>query len=175
MQPTSPVSPVSPLSAHLHGVVTAGAQWLLTAFPPPAGALAGVRAQAQARAATTVAALLRHPTALDDQLLELCGPGGCVGLDRVSGAVRGPDADSRDPWRTWVDEVVVSWAAVLLGEPAVARRAARAVGERDDGPLGAPAARDLAAGGLLRHPDLLAPVADLHRDALLVTLTGRGA
>jgi hypothetical protein len=65
-----------------------------------------------------------------------------------------------------VDEVVVSWAALLLGDPALAAAAAAAVGESLVGPLVTPSARDLAAATLLRHPDLLAPVADLHRAEL---------
>jgi hypothetical protein len=79
------------------------------------------------------------------------------------------------PWRTWVDEVVVSWAAVLLGDLALAVAAAAAAGEPLDGPLVSPSARDLAAAALLRHPDLLAPVADLHRAELLRALTARTA
>jgi hypothetical protein len=147
-------------------VVTASAQWLLTAFPPPADLFAAMSAQWQAREAVSVAARLRYPTDEDDALLELCGPGGCERLDWLAGADLGAGSVEAPPWRTWVDEVVVSWAAVLLGDPALAAAASVAAGEPLDGPLVSPSATDLAAAALLRHPDLLAPVADLHRAEL---------
>jgi hypothetical protein len=158
------------VTEHRNGIVAASAQWLLTAFPPPADAFAAMSAQWQAREAVSVAARLRYPTDADDALLELCGPGGCERLDWLSGADPGAAPVEAAPWRTWVDEVVVSWAAALLGSPALAASAAVAVGEPLDGPLVTPSARDLAAAALLRHPDLLAPVADLHRAELLRAL-----
>jgi hypothetical protein len=69
-------------------------------------------------------------------------------LERSSGADLGADTVEAAPWRAWVDGVV-DWAAVLLG--------------------------DLAAAALLRRPDLLAPVADLHRAELLRALTAQPA
>jgi hypothetical protein len=66
-------------------------------------------------------------------------------LERSSGADLGADTVESAPWRAWV----VGWAAVLLG--------------------------DLAAAALLRRPDLLAPVADLHRAELLRALTAQPA
>src|SRR3954463_1408572 len=138
------------MSEHRNGVVAASAQWLLTAYPPPADPFAAASAQWQAGEAASVAARLRYPTDADDALLELCGPGGSERLDWLAGSDSGVGCVDGAPWRTWVDEVVVSWAA---GEPL-------------DGPLVTPSAYDLTAAALLRHPDLLAPVADLHRAEL---------
>jgi hypothetical protein len=161
------------MNEHRAGVVAASAQWLLTAFPPPADPFAAMSAQWQAREAVSVAARLRYPTDQDDALLELCGPGGCDRLDWLTGAdLRAGEAA---PWRSWVDEVLVSWAAVLLGDPALAEAAAAATGEPLVGPLVTPSAGDLAAAALLRHPDLLAPVADLHRAELSRALAARAA
>jgi hypothetical protein len=158
------------VTEHLNGIVAASAQWLLTAFPAPADPFASMSAQWQAREAASVAARLRYPTDADDALLELCGPGGCTRLDRLSGADLSAAPAEAAPWRSWVDEVVVSWAAALLGDPVLAAAAAVAAGEPLDGPLLTPSASDLAAAALLRHPDLLAVVADLHRTELLRAL-----
>jgi hypothetical protein len=155
------------VNEHRNGIVAASAQWLLTAFPPAADSFAAASAQWQAREAVWVAARLRYPTDVDDALLALCGPGGCARLDWLAGA----DPVETVAWRTWVDEVVVSWAAALLGDPALAAAGAVAAGEPLDGPLVNPSTDDLAAAALLRHPDLLAPVADLHRAELLSALT----
>jgi hypothetical protein len=166
------------MSEHRDGVVTASAQWLLTAFPPPAGLFAATSAQWQAREAASVAARLRYPTDEDDALLELCGPGGCARLDWLAGADLGAgpgDTAEEAPWRSWVDEVVVSWAAALLGDPALAAEATAAVGEPLHGPLVTPSASDLAAAVLLRHPDLLARVSDLHRAELGAVLAAQRA
>jgi hypothetical protein len=157
------------VTEHRNGIVAASAQWLLTAFPPAAGPFARVSATWQAREAAAVAARLRYPTDADDALLELCGPGGCARLDELSGADLGAAVEAA-PWRTWVDEVVVSWAAALLGSPELAATAAGATDEPLNGPLVTPSAEDLAAAALLRHPDLLARVADLHRAELLEAL-----
>lgn len=93
-------------------------------------------------------------------------------------------------WRTWVDEVVVSWAACLLADPVLAARAVDSVAAAVPRPaarprpfprrggglpsefrrLTAPDARDREAAVLLRHPDLLEPVASLHRDDLYYLL-----
>lgn len=154
--------------------MAASAQWLLTAFPPRPDPFSVARAEWQAREAASVAARLRYPTDADDALLELCGPGGCARLDWAAGADLG-GGEEPAPWRSWVDEVVVSWAAALLGDPALAAAATAAVGDPLDGPLVAPSESHLAAAALLRHPDLLAPVTDLHRAELLETLADRAA
>jgi hypothetical protein len=83
-------------------------------------------AQWQAEEAVSVAAL---PADADDALLELCGPGGCERLDGLSGADLGAAPVEAAPWRTWVDEVV-SWAAALLGNPALAAAARSRWGSR---------------------------------------------
>jgi hypothetical protein len=163
------------MSEHRDAVAAASAEWLLTAFPPSADPFAAMSAQWQAREATGVAARLRYPTDADDVLLELCGPGGSRHLDWLVGGGPWADGDEVEPWRTWVDEVVVSWAAALLGDAALATAAAAATASPLDGPLLAPSAGDLAAAALLRHPDLLAPVADLHRAQLLEALAGQPA
>jgi hypothetical protein len=84
----------------------------------------------------------------------------------------------------------VSWAACLLADQSLARRAvdavAAAVPPSDDRPrphprqpgglpnefrrLVDPDPRDRDAAVLLRHPDLLEPIAELHRDDLLYLL-----
>ncbi|WP_063749017.1 hypothetical protein [Streptomyces sp. NRRL B-24484] len=155
-------------------VVAACARWLLTAFPPPPGAFSRATAEAQAWQAATVAAALRHPTGLDAELLHLLGPGGSDRLDELTGHHPG-DADTG--WRTWVDETVVSWAACLLADGALAARAHRALATTehagvagDPRRLTLPTQRDTDAAPLLRHPDLVDPVAALHRPALLALL-----
>ncbi|CAL9351906.1 hypothetical protein [Streptomyces sp. NPDC057838] len=178
------------MQADLSPVIAATAQWLTRAFPAAGGALASALCEVQARQAVTVAAWLRYPTATDAALLGIVGPGGSARLDWVTGA--GPDpgdggghdgnpGDDGDPhaWRTWVDEVVASWAASLLGDPALAARAVAALADGAHGtcsPAGfrrlvAPDDGDRSAAALLRHPDLLAPVADLHRHQLLDRLS----
>ncbi|MEY7976433.1 hypothetical protein AB8O53_08875 [Streptomyces pilosus] len=155
------------MHADLTPVIAATAQWLTRAFPASGGALAAALCEAQARQAVTVAARLRYPSAMDAALLSLAGPGGSARLDQVTG---GGDEDA---WRTWVDEVVASWAACLLADPHLARLA---VGSLDaDTPaefrrLLAPDATDSRSAVLLRHPDLLFPVATLHHAALLARL-----
>jgi hypothetical protein len=163
------------MSEHRDAVAAASAQWLLAAFPSSPDPFDAMRAQWQAREATSLAARLRYPTDADDVLLELCGPGGAQHLDWLFGAGSGADGEEIEPWRTWVDEVVVSWAAALLGDAALAVAAAAATGDPLDGPLLAPSAGDLAAAALLRHPDLLAPVADLHLADLIDELAMRPA
>ncbi|WP_406719611.1 hypothetical protein [Streptomyces anthocyanicus] len=163
----------------LSPVIAATAQWLTRAYPASGGALAGALCEAQARQAVTVAARLRYPTPMDVALLGVAGPGGSARLDRITGAdgatPTDPDADA---WRTWVDEVVASWAACLLSDPALAGPAVAALAE--GGPsagtpaefrrLLAPGDADRRAAALLRHPDLVAPVAVLHRAGLLARL-----
>jgi hypothetical protein len=166
-----------------------------------------------------VAAWLRYPTAMDAALLAIAGPGGSAVLDWLAGSEPDGDRDGDEGWRTWVDEVVVSWAASLLADPMLAVRAVKAVAAAAppdddrprpypraaaDGPtsshggsahpdgspaasgdaahssakplaefrrLTAPEPADRAAAVLLRHPDLLEPIAALHRDDLLYLLS----
>ncbi|MGC0343547.1 hypothetical protein RKD20_008581 [Streptomyces sp. SLBN-8D4] len=163
------------VQADLSPVIAATAHWLTRAYPPVGGALAAALCEVQARQAVTVAAWLRYPTAMDAALVGMAGPGGSDRLDWATGA----DATDRDAedraWRTWVDEVVASWAACLLTDPALAERAVAdlAQGEHTTGSpaafrrLLAPDATDRNAAALLRHPDLVATVAALHRGELL--------
>ncbi|WAL68405.1 hypothetical protein ORV05_11740 [Amycolatopsis cynarae] len=169
------------MPADFSAVIAATAQWLLRAYPPAGGVFDAALAEAQARQAATVAAWLRYPTTLDSSLLGMLGPGGSARLDWVTGVDTGMDTgmdtaatEEETAWRTWVDEVVASWAATLLadGELAAAAVAAVAGSEHADGlafdfrRLTHPDDRDRQAAALLRHPDLLAPVAELHRDQL---------
>ncbi|WP_410539543.1 hypothetical protein [Streptomyces sp. KL2] len=81
-------------------------------------------------------------------------------------------------WRTWVDEVLASWAACLLSSPdlveeavAGALRSEHARGLAVDfRRLAAPDGLDRQAAPLLRHPDLMEPIAELHRAGLLACL-----
>lgn len=157
----------------LSAVIAATTRWLMRAYPASGGALGLALAHAQVRQAATVAAWLRYPTELDAELVTLLGPGGSARLDLIVGA------DTSDaPWLTWVDEVVASWAACLLADRALAAEAVAAVAGSPHlaGPacefrrLTAPDDRDRQAAALVRHPDLVAPVAELHRDALLASL-----
>ncbi|MFF1411281.1 hypothetical protein ACFVX6_16085 [Streptomyces sp. NPDC058289] len=166
------------MSAELAPVIAAGTHWLLTAFPPAPGAFsqAQAQAQAQARQAVTLAAALRYPTPLDAQLLHLLGPGESARLDWLTGADHGDDADAG--WRTWVDETVVSWAACLLAAPAIAADAHRVVDRGQAGEvtrLTRPGDHEHGAAPLLRHPDLLEPIAALHRALLLDLLDTENA
>ncbi|MGW7426307.1 hypothetical protein ACWGJB_41065 [Streptomyces sp. NPDC054813] len=152
-------------------VIAASTRWLLAAYPAPGGALSQALAEAQARQAVTLAATLRYPTHLDVQLLHLLAPSGSHGLDRLTGCDPQPDDTA---WRTWIDETVVSWAACFLADPALATRAARqalAVSEYHAAGgllrLTDPGKRDTEAAPLLRHPDLLENLADLHRTQLM--------
>jgi len=181
-------------STDLAPVIAASTHWLARAYPPAdPGSVAHTRAELQARQAITVAAWLRYPTPVDAALVAMAGPGGSAVLDWRVGSE--PDAeDAADQgWRTWVDEVVVSWAACLLADPMLALRAVAAVAaaaplEPDARPrpqprvrteplpaqfrrLTAPEPADRAAAVLLRHPDLLEPIAGMHRDDLIYLLT----
>jgi hypothetical protein len=188
-------------SAELSPVIAASAHWLARAYPADDdGAVAATLVELQARQAVTVAAWLRYPTEIDAALVAIAGPGGSAMLDWRVGSEPDDDSAEDEGWRTWVDEVVVSWAACLLAEPALAAKAVAAlvatptptVAENTDSRprphppragglpsefrrLTAPDARDRAAAILLRHPDLLAPVADPHRGALLTLLQSDGA
>ncbi|MFI1648362.1 hypothetical protein ACH4XT_15680 [Streptomyces avidinii] len=147
-------------------------------------------AEAQARQAVTVAAWLCYPTELDAQLVVLTGPGGSERLDRIAGTkaharTAGADTEGEgergsEAWRSWVDEVVASWAACLLSHPDLAAAATRALAGTDHGSavplafhrLTRPRAADHEAAALMGHPDLLAPTARLHRPRLLARLDG---
>jgi hypothetical protein len=164
------------MSAGLSPVIAATTQWLLGAYPATGGALDAALAHAQARQAVTVAAWLRYPSAVDAELLELLGPGGSARLDLVTGAGTADRAEPADEtaWRSWVDEVVASWAACLLADGRLAAEASAAVSGSEHAAglacefrrLTAPEERDRGAAALLRHPDLSDTVAALHREAL---------
>ena len=162
------------MQADLSPVIAATTQWLLRSYPHDGGPVGASLAEAQARQAVTVAAWLRYPTATDAALLTMAGPGGSGRLDWLVGS----EASSTDvvdhAWRSWVDEVVASWAACLLTATAAAAQAVAHLAECehtggltfDFRRLVSPDDRDRQATVLLRHPDLLAPVANLHRHAL---------
>lgn len=157
--------------SELSPVVAATAQWLTRSFPAAGGALASALCEAQARQAVTVAAWLRYPTPMDAALVGLAGPGGSARLDWITGADAG--GGETDAWRTWVDEVVASWAACLLADPQLAGLAVAALPDAtpvEFRRLLSPDAADRRAAALLRHPDLLSPVAGLHHAHLLARL-----
>ncbi|HEX6500933.1 MAG TPA: hypothetical protein VF054_18165 [Micromonosporaceae bacterium] len=162
----------------LSPIIAATAQWLTRAYPAPGGAFSAALAETQARQAVTVAAWLRYPTAIDVELLSLAGPGGAARLDWLTGADTTQRQDDDVAWRTWVDEVVASWAACLLADPALAARAVAATDScehaaglrREFRRLVEPDESDRSAAVLLRHPDLLQPIAELHRADLLALL-----
>lgn len=162
----------------LSPVIAATAQWLTRAYPAAGGTFRRALAEMQARQATKVAAWLRYPTSADAGLLILVGPGGSGQLDWLVGADTTELTDREYAWRTWVDEVVASWAACLLADPALATAAVHALraSEHTSGlrcdfrRLTDPDEGDQESTALLRHPDLLAPIADLHRAALLELL-----
>jgi hypothetical protein len=182
-------------STELSPVIAASTHWLARAYPPAdPGTEAHTYAELQARQAVTVAALLRYPTVIDAALVALAGPGGSAVLDWRAGSEPEDELAEDEGWRTWVDEVVVSWAACLLADPLLALRAVKAVAAAAPAPaaadhrprpygrrrgdslpaqfrrLTAPDDRDRAAAVLLRHPDLLEPIASMHRDDLLYLL-----
>ncbi len=177
-----------PVPDELNAVVAATTRWLMRAYLAPGGVLGAALAQQQVRQAATVAAWLRYPTELDAELLALLGPGGSARLDRLVGsdhrlvgadpAPMGGQVGGDEAWRSWVDEVVASWSACLLADPALAADAVLAVVGCPHAvglawefrPLTDPDHRDRQAGVLLRHPDLVAPVANLHRGELLGSL-----
>jgi hypothetical protein len=165
--------------ADLSPLIAATTQWLTRSYPAYGGALASALGEVQARQAVTVAAWLRYPTPTDAALVGIAGPGGSAGLDWLTGADTAEDADEDEvAWRTWVDEVVASWAACLLTDAELAARAVTELAEghhtngtpMDFRRLTAPDTHDRRAAALLRHPDLLAPVAALHQTRLLERL-----
>ncbi|MYX99242.1 hypothetical protein GT045_31695 [Streptomyces sp. SID486] len=164
----------------LSPLIAATARWLTGAYPPAGGALAAALCEAQARQAVTAAARLRYPTDIDAGLVTLAGPGGAGRLDWITGTEPDGDHPAEEwAWRTWVDEVVASWAAALLTDARLAALAVAALADTDPGSqtaaefrrLLAPGDGDRRAAALLRHPDLLAPVTELHRGQLLDRLT----
>jgi hypothetical protein len=176
-------------SVELSPVIAASTHWLSRAYPAGTpDSIASTLAELQARQAITVAAWLRYPTPVDAALVAIAGPGGSAVLDWRVGSEPDDEGAEEEGWRTWVDEVVVSWAACLLADPALARLGADAVAAAipADGPrpyprhiggltgefgkLLDPDQQDQDAAVLLRHPDLLDPVAELHRDTLVYLL-----
>lgn len=177
----------------LSPVITASTHWLARAYPADSDTVAATLVELQARQAVTVAAWLRYPTKTDAALVAMAGPGGSAMLDWRVGYEPDAPQTGDDAWRAWVDEVVVGWAACLLSDPALAARAVTTLlvivpdlaarnrpsprPARADGlpsafrRLTAPDSRDRAAAVLLRHPDLLAPIADPHRASLLALLS----
>ncbi|ATW51885.1 hypothetical protein [Streptomyces xantholiticus] len=162
------------MHADLSPLIAATTTWLTRAYPAVGGAMASALCEAQARQAVTVAALLRYPTPMDASLVAMVGPGGSGRLDSLSDTGHaGAGTPQEHAWRSWVDEVVASWAAALLVGPELA---AAAVAGLDDGVPGvyrrlvSPDESDRRAAALLRHPDLLAPVAELHADLLRTRL-----
>ena len=178
-------------SVELSPVIAASTHWLSRAYPAGTpDTIAHTLSELQARQAVTVAAWLRYPTEMDAALVAIAGPGGSAVLDWRVGSEPDDETAEEEGWRTWVDEVVVSWAACLLADPMLARRGVDAVaaavpfdGDRPRPyprrPGGLPTEfrrllnpdqRDREAAVLLRHPDLLEPVAEMHRDTLLYLL-----
>lgn len=182
-------------SVELSPVIAASTHWLSRAYPSGSpDTIAHTLSELQARQAVTVAAWLRYPTEVDAALVAIAGPGGSAVLDWRAGS-EPEDEDAEDEgWRTWVDEVVVSWAACLLADPALARKAVDAVIAAVPSPAGRPLPyprkedtppaefrrlldpdpRDRDAAVLLRHPDLLEPIAEMHRGTLLYLLDAEG-
>ncbi|MDT0306624.1 hypothetical protein RM780_06570 [Streptomyces sp. DSM 44917] len=167
------------MCAELTPVIAATTRWLLRAYPAAGSTLDEALAEIQARQAVTVAAWLRYPTSLDAALVTMAGPGGSARLDWTVGADTVLPRGQEFAWRTWVDEALASWAACLLSSPELAARAVAAVAGTEHAAAGSaefsrltlPAERDRRAAALLRHPDLTAPVAGLHRDQLLSRLS----
>ena len=178
-------------STALSPVIAASTHWLTRAYPGgESNTVSHTLTELQARQAITVAAWLRYPTEVDAALVAIAGPGGSALLDWKAGSEPEDEFADGEGWRTWVDEVVVSWAACLLADPMLARRGVDSViaavpmpapgprphTRRAGGPanefrrLLTPDARDREAAALLRHPDLLEPIAAMHRDQLLYLL-----
>ncbi|WP_305784251.1 hypothetical protein [Symbioplanes lichenis] len=115
-------------STALSPVIAASTHWLVRAYPATGtDQAAGTLNELQARQAVTVAAWLRYPTPVDAELVAMAGPGGSATLDWRMGSEPDDEMAEDEGWRTWVDEVVVSWAACLLADPLLATRAVDAV------------------------------------------------
>ncbi len=164
------------MSHDLVPLIAACATWLDRAYGCRDTPLLAAMAQVQARQAVTVAAWLRYPTDVDAALVHLLGPGGAERLDAVAGLAE----PGREPWRSWVDEAVVSWAACLLADAGLAQVATRAAASTDHArglsvsfrSLVEPDDREARAARLLRHPDLVESIAGLHREELSARLSG---
>ncbi|MBX6752044.1 MAG: hypothetical protein IRY85_20685 [Micromonosporaceae bacterium] len=164
---------------YLAPVIAASAEWLERTYAAASTPVLSAWAGIQARQATTVAAWLRYPTVVDAALVAMAGPGGAGRLDALVAPVPAP----AEPWRSWVDEVVVSWAACLLTDADVARDAVAAAvtTEHASGlaldfrPLLRPDTIETRAAALLRHPDLVRPVAGLYRAELLARVRNADA
>jgi hypothetical protein len=162
------------MSQYLVPLIAACATWLNRNYGVRTSTILMTEAEAQTRQAAMIAAWLRYPTDLDAALVHLVGPGGAQQLD----ALVQPFTPSEQPWRTWVDEVVVSWAACVLLDANLAKAAVAAVVLTDHAAglsltfhsLLDPDHRFAPGMALLRHPDLLTPVANLHRADLLSRL-----
>jgi hypothetical protein len=154
-------------------LIAACSTWLNRNYGVRTSTILMAEAEAQTRQAAMVAAWLRYPTDLDAALVHLVGPGGAQRLDALVQSF----APSEQPWRTWVDEVVVSWAACVLMDANLAKAAVAAVALTDHA-AGLSLSfhslldpdRPAPGTALLRHPDLLTPVANLHRADLLCRL-----
>jgi hypothetical protein len=158
------------MSSYLVPLISACATWLDRAYGGETSPLLAAMVQVQARQAVTIAAWLRYPTTMDAALVNLIGTGGAGRLDAQVHQLSG----SPEPWRTWVDEAVVSWAACLLVDRILGRTAVDAATGTEHAQglslcfrsLLEPDAREARASALLRHPDLMEPVAGLHRAEL---------
>lgn len=163
------------MSHDLVPLIAACATWLDRAYGCRDTPLLAALVQVQARQAATVAAWLRYPTEVDAALVHLIGPGGADRLDAAVGLAE----PGREPWRSWVDETVVSWAACLLADAGLAREATRAATGTDHArgldvcfrSLVEPDDREARAARLLRHPDLVESIARLHRGELSARLS----
>ena len=161
------------VSNHLTPLIGATTEWLVRTYPACGGVFGATMAAMQAQQAVTVAAWLRYPTAVDAALVEMTGSGGSARLDLLVDRCPTPDAEP-EPWRSWVDETVASWAACLLGDQALALSAVAALGSSEHAAglaydfrrLTRPDQRDYQVAALLRHPQLVQPVADLYRVSL---------
>jgi hypothetical protein len=156
------------MTSPLDSVIAATTQWLATAFPAIGGTHAQTLVRQQARQAVTVAAWLRYPTSVDAESLAFAAPSGSWWLDAIPADVEA------EPWRTWVDETVASWAAALLADRDLAVRACAAVAHSEHTGglplqftrLTHPDHLDAAAAALLRHPDLVDSLVQRHRAEL---------
>jgi hypothetical protein len=159
------------VSHYLAPVIAASAEWLEQVYAACPTPVLAARATVQARQAATVAAWLRYPTAIDAALLSIAGSGGAQQLD----ALIAPLTPPAQPWRSWVDAVIVSWAACLLTDADLAQEAVTAATTTEHAAglsldfrhLLHPDQADARAATLLRHPDLLRPVVSLYRSELL--------
>jgi hypothetical protein len=166
---------IAVVSDHLAPVIAASTRWLVDAFLYVGSPGIAAFAEVQARQAVMVGAWLRYPTPLDAALIELRGP---ARVERLST----PMVEPAQPWHSWIDEIVVSWAACLLADVTLARDAVQAASGTEHAcglslsfrSLLEPDPAEIRAAALLRHPDLLSPVADLHRQALVALLAARG-